>query len=186
MPSVAQITRREALQSLGSAAAAFACGGFFAARVAADDDGGETDRGRLADEIERVMWDRVLAAWYPRCLDTDRGGFYENFSRDWTRGPTDSKFLVYQGRQTWVAAAVALAHPQQRDKYLQYARHGLRFLADKMWDAQHGGFFDRTDGVGKPLPDDDALEAAVQLFVRHVRGSGGRRGDGRPRRIGTG
>lgn len=151
--SAVRITRREAFQSLGTAAATLACGGFFVARAAASAEDIETDRGRLACEIERVMWDRVLAAWYPRCLDTGRGGFFENFSRDWTRGPTDVKCLVYQGRQTWVAAAVALAHPQQRDKYLQYARHGLRFLADKMWDAPHGGFLDRTDGVGKALPE---------------------------------
>lgn len=152
-PSTARITRRQVLQSLGCAATALACGGFSAARAATTPEGIETDRARLADGIERVMWDQVLAAWYPRCLDTDRGGFYENFSRDWTRGPTDSKFLVCQGRQTWVAAAVALAHPPQRDKYLQYARHGLRFLADKMWDARQGGFFDRTDAAGKSLPE---------------------------------
>lgn len=151
--SMALITRRKALQSLGCAAEALACGGFSAARAAGTSKDIEADRGRLANEIERVMWGQVLAAWYPRCLDADRGGFYENFSRDWTRGPTDSKFLVHQGRQTWVAAAVALAHPQQRDKYVQYARHGLRFLADKMWDAQHGGFVDRTNASGKSLSE---------------------------------
>jgi mannobiose 2-epimerase len=141
------------LRSFGHAAAALTCGGLFAARATTAADVGATDRGRLADEIEGVMWDQVLAAWYPRCLDAERGGFHENFSQDWTRGPTDSKFLVYQGRQTWVAAAVALADPQRRERYLQYARHGLRFLADKMWDAQRGGFFDCTDAVGQPIPD---------------------------------
>ncbi len=152
-PQAGQLTRRQALGTLCHAAAALGCGGFSAARAAGA--AGTTERGRLAEEIERLMWDKVLAAWYPRCLDTDRGGFYENFSRDWTRGPTESKFLVYQARQTWVAAAVALAYPQQqqREKYLQYARHGLRFLADKMWDARHGGFFDRTDAAGQPIPD---------------------------------
>jgi len=149
----AKLTRRQALRSLGHGAAALSCGGFLADRTALAGDGGNTIRGQLADEIERVMWDKVLDAWYPRCLDTQRGGFHENFSRDWTRGATDSKFLVYQARQTWTAAAVALAYPQRKDKFLQYARHGLRFLADKMWDAQRGGFFDRTDAAGQPMPD---------------------------------
>ncbi|HPM80413.1 MAG TPA: AGE family epimerase/isomerase [Candidatus Anammoximicrobium sp.] len=151
--NAARLTRRQALWSLGQAAAAFACRGSYAACAAATADGGKAIRGQLADEIERVMWDKVLDAWYPRCLDTQRGGFHENFSRDWTRGATDSKFLVYQARQTWTAAAVALAYPQRKDKFLQYARHGLRFLADKMWDAQRGGFFDRTDAAGQPMPD---------------------------------
>jgi len=141
------------LQALSGAAAAIVGSGLVPAVAAGGDESAQPDRQRLADEIEQVMWDRVLAAWYPRCLDTDRGGFFENFARDWTRGPTDSKCLVYQGRQTWVAAAVALAHPRQRDTYLPYARHGLRFLADKMWDAQNGGFFDRTDAAGQPLPE---------------------------------
>lgn len=149
----ARITRRRALQALGTAAAAIAGGGMDLRPAPGGDESLTADRQRLADEIEQVMWDRVLAAWYPRCLDTERGGFFENFGRDWTRGATDSKFLVYQGRQTWVAAAVAAAHPGQRDKYLPFARHGLRFLADKMWDGRHGGFFDRTDAAGQPLVD---------------------------------
>jgi len=150
---VARLTRRQALRSLGHAAAALSCGGFWAARESIAADGSERVGGPLAGDIERVMWDNVLAAWYPRCLDMDRGGFHENFSQDWTRGASDSKFLVYQARQTWTAAAVALAYPQRKDKYLQYARHGLRFLADKMWDAQRGGFFDRTDAAGQPVAD---------------------------------
>ncbi len=149
----AKLTRRHALRSLGHAAAALSCAGFWAKRTVLAADGGNTIRGQLADEIERVMWDKVLEAWYPRCLDTQRGGFHEHFSRAWTRGPTDSKFLVYQARQTWTAAAVALAYPQRKGEYLPYARHGLRFLADKMWDAQRGGFFDRTDSDGRPMTD---------------------------------
>jgi len=154
-PLQSPVTRRDALRSLGQAAALASCGGLFAPRAATAENVAEAvraERGRLAHEIERVMWDQVLAAWYPRCLDTERGGFFENFSRDWTRGPTASKFLVYQARQTWVAAAVEVAHPQRREPYLQYARHGLRFLADKMWDARHGGFFDRTGAAGEPIP----------------------------------
>lgn len=155
-PLETPVTRRAALRSLVQTAGAVSWGGLCATRAtstaAAASDQARAERGPLADEIERVMWDLVLAAWYPRCLDTERGGFFENFSRDWKRGPTTEKFLVYQARQTWVAAAVALAHPQRRDPYLQYARHGLRFLADKMWDPQHGGFFDRTDAAGGPIP----------------------------------
>lgn len=148
-----RLTRRQVLRSLGNGGASLACAGFLAAHAAFAADDAQMIRSQLAERIERVMWDKVLAAWYPRCLDTERGGFHENFSRDWTRGPTDSKFLVYQARQTWTAAAVALAYPRQKDTFLPYARHGLQFLADKMWDAQRGGFFDRTDAAGQPMPD---------------------------------
>ena len=153
-PHGTPFTRRRVLQWLGTAAVSSS--GLWAGRgaAAAEDAGAAAapDRGRLADAIERVLWDLVLAAWYPRCLDRERGGFFENFSRDWTRGPNDSKFLVHQARQTWVAATAALARPAQAEPYRQYARHGLRFLADHLWDARHGGFLDRTGAAGEPIP----------------------------------
>ncbi|MBC8868195.1 MAG: AGE family epimerase/isomerase [Planctomycetes bacterium] len=51
---------------------------------------------------------------------------------------------------TWVPAAVALAYSQHRKQYQEYVRHGLKFLADNLWDANHGGFVDRTDAAGRP------------------------------------
>jgi cellobiose epimerase len=107
-------------------------------------------RRELAEDIQQVLWQKILPAWYPRSLDTDNGGFWENFAEDWSRRPASSKFLVYQARMTWVPAAVALACPDRREPYLDYARHGLRFLRDRMWDAPHGGFVDRTDLAGRP------------------------------------
>ena len=109
-----------------------------------------------AAEIEQLLWSKILSAWYPRCLDQRAGGFEENFTEDWTRQPTDSKFIVYQARMTWVPAAVALQYPKRREPYLEYVRHGLEFLTERMWDQQHGGFIellarsDRADERWQP------------------------------------
>jgi mannobiose 2-epimerase len=113
---------------------------------------GDADR-QLADEIETVLWEHIVPAWYPRCLDTDHGGYWEAFSEDWTRQPLDAKFLVFQARMAWTPAAVSLAYPDARQRLLPWTRHGLRFLADKMWDREHGGFFDRVTLAGRPAPD---------------------------------
>ena len=104
----------------------------------------------MAGEIEQILLEKILAAWYPRCLDNEHRGFHENFAEDWTRGRTKSKFLVFQARMTWVPAAVTLAYPQHRKQYVEYVGHGLRFLAGSLWDAANGGFVDRTDAAGKP------------------------------------
>jgi mannobiose 2-epimerase len=45
---------------------------------------------------------------------------------------------------------VALQYARDRERLVQYARHGMRFLGEKFWDAKHGGFFDRTDAAGNP------------------------------------
>jgi len=126
-------------------------------------------RRELAGEIEQVLWQRILPAWYPRALDTENGGFWESFAEDWSRRPASTKFLVYQARMTWVPAAVAIADQDRRDPYLNYTRHGLRFLKQRMWDAEYGGFFDRTDLEGRPdrkaMPWKQLYSLAFGLFA---------------------
>lgn len=141
-----RLTRRRMIgQSLRSAAT-FAAGVSLAGRVSGGDV--QVSRSQLASEIEQVLWQRILPAWYPRSLDSQGGGFWEEFDQDWTRRPSNSRFLVYQARMTWVPAAVALVYPDRRQQYLAYTEHGLRFLKDRMWDARHGGFLDRVDMQG--------------------------------------
>jgi mannobiose 2-epimerase len=105
-----------------------------------------------ARQMEQVLWRRVLDAWYPRCLDMEKGGFHEDFAEDWSREPTGSKFVVFQARMTWTAATVAMHYPEHRRRFLSYARHGLKFLADRQWDETCGGFFERVDEAGEPDP----------------------------------
>ncbi len=144
-----EVSRRRLLMDVGRAAASLPLSMLpwcMAATLADDAD----PRRAMADEIERILLERILAAWYPRCVDNEHGGFHESFAEDWTRGPAKSKFLVFQARMTWVPAAVALAYPQHRKRYLEYVRHGLKLLAENLWDSTNGGFVDRTDAAGKP------------------------------------
>ncbi len=116
-----------------------------------DARGGEPTREnylQLASEMDAGLR-TLLAAWYPRCIDREAGGFHERFARDWTRRPDTGKFLVYQARMTWVAAEAATYAPELRDEYAAYARHGLRFLLDVMRDAKHGGVHFRVGPRGE-------------------------------------
>lgn len=105
---------------------------------------------RLAGEVETNLRQQVLAQWFPRAIDP-AGGFYQNYSEDWTRGASNDKAIVYQSRLTWVAAQAVLRYPAEADTYKADARHGLDFLADKMWDAQDGGFYWGLDDKGIPV-----------------------------------
>jgi len=93
---------------------------------------------QLADEMDAHLR-RLLAAWYPRCVDRKGGGFLEEFGPDWSAKPGGGKFIVFQARMTWVAAEVAAYAPALRDEYLGYAKHGLEFLDTVLCDREYGG-----------------------------------------------
>lgn len=107
---------------------------------------------KLRDEMEAVLRKDMLSAFFPRCIDNDHGGFYCNFSRDWTRSPRQEKFSVYQGRMTWVASQIVMLRPDLKQQYLPYARHGLDFLNNVLWDKQDGGPFWGLSETGQIAP----------------------------------
>jgi cellobiose epimerase len=113
---------------------------------------------RLADDIEFNLQNQILDKWFPAAFDERGGGFFQNFNEDWSRGPIDFKGVVYESRLTWTSAQAATRFPQRSAMYLAQTRHGLAFLADKMWDAHDGGFFWSVDDAGQPAPRDGSLK----------------------------
>lgn len=105
---------------------------------------------QLADDVEANLTQHVLAKWFPATLDSEHGGFYQNFREDWSRDPKNDKGLVYQSRLTWIAAQAAMRYPAQSVQYRDAALRGLDFLESKLWDKEHGGFFWALDENGQP------------------------------------
>ena len=104
----------------------------------------------LRERIETVLVEQVMRKWYPLAVDRERGGFHQNFARDWTPLPDDNCFLVYQARMTWTAAAFAQFSPPHRQEFVGYAQHGLDFLDQVMRDREQGGFHWILDAQGRP------------------------------------
>jgi len=115
----------------------------------------------LADEVESHLMRDVARAWFPRCVDEQNGGFHANFSRDWTKQPGSGKFIVFQSRQTWISSQLAMHRPGLRAEFLRYARHGLKYLNEVMWDGEFGGFYWGLDNEGKPT---DAFGSDKYLY----------------------
>ena len=111
-------------------------------------------RRALAAELDAYLWKHVLTPRFPRCVDKEHGGFHVGYARDWSPIEDRSRFVVYQARVTWTAAAVARLRPEARSEYLPYARHGVRYLADVMWDRAAGGFHTHVDLAGRAVPAD--------------------------------
>lgn len=90
----------------------------------------------------------ILAFWYPKTLDQKNGGYTIQVSADNKLMPGGPKGIVTQSRQVWLAARAARAAFGDRAALLAAAEHGYKFLHDKMWDAQNGGFYWETDAAG--------------------------------------
>jgi mannobiose 2-epimerase len=98
------------------------------------------DLAALRRRVDGLLRDELTRLWYPRAVDRDGGGFHQNFARDWAPRPDSDRFLVYQSRMTWTAAAFARHSPPDREAFAGYARHGVEFLDRVMRDSEHGGF----------------------------------------------
>jgi mannobiose 2-epimerase len=111
-------------------------------------------RQALAAELDAYLWTHALAPRFPRCVDKEHGGFHVGYARDWSPLEDRSRFVVYQARATWTAATVARLRPDARNEYVPYVRHGVRYLADVMWDREAGGFHTHVDLAGRAVPGD--------------------------------
>ena len=98
------------------------------------------DAARLRARIDGLLQDELTKKWYPRAVDRELGGFHQNFARDWSPRVDDNRFLVYQARMTWTAAAYARHNPAHRADFVKYALHGIEYLDETMRDRKFGGF----------------------------------------------
>ena len=103
----------------------------------------------LRDELE-VELVRLMSVWFPRSVDREYGGFFCDFNRRWKPSGSQVKMLEYQARQT-IAAARAAAHYPDIEPLRDAAAHGFRYLKEKMWDRDLGGWYRLLDQTGQPL-----------------------------------
>ncbi len=137
--------------TLSAMALASAASAAFAGPQAASPPPTAETRQKLATELDAYLWKHVLAPRFPRCVDKEHGGFHVNYARDWSPQEDRSRFIVYEARVVWTAATVARLRPDRSSEYLPYVRHGVRYLADVMWDREHGGFHTLVDLSGRAV-----------------------------------
>jgi len=102
----------------------------------------------LTTELEHALRD-VLNAWFPRCVDTENGGFRCDFNQRWKLCGPQLRMLEYQARVTRTATRIS-ALPRF-EGYRDIADHGFRYLRDVMWDHEYGGWFRLVDAKGTAL-----------------------------------
>jgi cellobiose epimerase len=115
-------------------------------------DPGRVMRSAIAERVRHSLHDETLAAWYPRAVDRDSGGFFSQF--DYRFNPTgdQEKMIVTQARHVWTTARAAQFFPGD-SIFLPAATHGFLFLRDRMWDKEKGGFYWLVTRGGAPKED---------------------------------
>ena len=107
--------------------------------------------------LEDTLKKNILDFWYPKTLDQKNGGYTIHVSAKNELIPNSPKGIVTQSRQVWLAARAARAGVGDKRALLEAAEHGYKFLHDKMWDSQHGGFYWETDPAGNPTKQNKHL-----------------------------
>lgn len=103
----------------------------------------------LQRKLDELVREELTRHWYPRSLEQDRRGFHQNFARDWSPLPDQDRFLVFQSRMTWTAAAFADYSAANREEFARYALQGVRYLDEVMRDREFGGFHWMLNGEGR-------------------------------------
>jgi mannobiose 2-epimerase len=97
--------------------------------------------------LEKNLKENILSFWLNKSIDRAHGGYTINFGpRGEAKGP-GVKMIVSQSRTVWLFARAARANYCGKE-CLDAADHGYRFLKEKMWDKQNGGFYWEVDATG--------------------------------------
>ncbi|MBN1817267.1 MAG: AGE family epimerase/isomerase, partial [Sedimentisphaerales bacterium] len=136
-------------------------------------------------ETRHHLDNELLPFWLNRCLDAKNGGFITQFDQDGKDTGEDVKSLIAQARCTYTFASAHRAGYGE-GKCADFARHGVDYLLEVMWDKQHEGFYWTTDRSGKVLIDKKILYGqsfAVYALSEYTLATGDPRGLDAARRL---
>jgi len=107
-------------------------------------------------ECRHHLTNELLPFWLDRCRDDENGGFITHFDKDGNDTGEDEKSLIAQTRTIYTMAS------SHRAGYgggtcADYAKHGVDFLIDRMWDKDHDGFCWMVDRQGRVVNDKKIL-----------------------------
>lgn len=112
--------------------------------------GPQTERVRIAEEMQTFLKDRMLRKWYPLVVDSLHGGYLSDFNYRWEPDGPQNKMIVTQARHIWTTAGAA-EFTAEESWYVPIAAHGAAFLQDEMWDEQYGGFYNLVSRDGEVI-----------------------------------
>jgi len=129
-------------------------------------------------ECKTHLTTELLPFWLNRCKDDTYGGFNTHFDKDGKDTGYDEKSMLAQMRTIYSMSAAHRAG-YGGGKCAQYAEHGVKFVLEKVWDKEHGGFFWTTNRKGEVAIDKKimyGLSFAMYALAEYTMATGDPRG----------
>ncbi|MCI0699350.1 AGE family epimerase/isomerase [candidate division KSB1 bacterium] len=123
-------------------------------------------------QYRAALLDEVMPFWQKYSLDRAHGGYFSCLDRDGTVYDTD-KFIWLQARQVWTFSML-FNRLEQRQQWLDIARHGIDFLRKHGRDA-NGNWYFSLDQQGNALVQPYNIFSdcfAAMAFSEFARASG--------------
>ncbi|MRI01166.1 N-acylglucosamine 2-epimerase [Kriegella sp. EG-1] len=132
----------------------------------------------LKNELFNHLNDELLPFWIDKCKDEKNGGFITHFDKEGNDTGVDEKSMLGQARCIYSFSA-AHRGGYGDGKCLDYAKHGVDFVIDKMWDDEYEGFVWMTDRKGNVLNYEKIIYGhsfIIYAFSEYTLASGDQRG----------
>ncbi|MEL7077092.1 MAG: AGE family epimerase/isomerase [Cyanobacteria bacterium J06582_2] len=116
--------------------------------------------------LEKILLQNIVPFWYPEVIDLAEGGYKLNHNLQGKWQGKANKSLVSQTRTLWFFAQM-ISSKYGTSEHLEAARHGYKFLRERMWDSQFGGFYWEVDSSGNVVtkPDKHCYGQAFALYA---------------------
>jgi mannobiose 2-epimerase len=106
---------------------------------------------------------QIIPFWQEHVLDTVKGAYFLNLSREGKPLPPFDKHPAMIGRQIYGFTCAYLLSGDE--VYLESARHGVEYLLEHAWDKKYGGWYDLLDENGNPK---DSLKTVPNELYTNV------------------
>ena len=111
---------------------------------------------KFKNEAKEHLTKELMPFWFDRCKDEQNGGFITHFDKYGNDTGVNEKSMLGQARCVYSFASAHRAGFNDT-RCLEFAKHGVDFLIDKMWDNEHEGFYWLTDREGNVLIDEKII-----------------------------
>ncbi len=108
------------------------------------------------DQLKDSLENELLPFWLNRCKDDANGGYATHFDKDGNDTGEDEKSLIAQTRTVYTMSSAHRAG-YGGGACAEYAKHGVDFLLNRMWDKDYGGFYWTVDRKGNVAIDKKIL-----------------------------
>lgn len=104
------------------------------------------------EQVQETLQKQIIPFWLTRSVDSKFGGYITAFDVNGNDTGEDVKYLVTQCRMLWgFSHLVKYAKEEDKAGMEQAAKQGLRFILDRFWDKQYGGFYWKLSRDGSVL-----------------------------------